>query len=104
MVDIVVACIVACDMLERIPGKAVTTVVIYCLECGSDEKQHALAGCQAGNFVSYACADGIEEKSFEWVVVKGSISVWHVESVMARVDCCGLLEQILRKWGNSSLL
>jgi hypothetical protein len=51
MVNIVVGSIVARDELKRVPGKGVAAVVIYGLDGGKHEEDHALTHVHTGKLV-----------------------------------------------------
>jgi len=86
--DIMVSGIVARDVLNRIPGKCISTVVVYGLDRREAEEGHALTGCETGDFVGDACTEGVEEEAFERVVVEGSVCVGDVEAVVSGVELC----------------
>lgn len=88
MMDIMVPRIVARDMLQRIPGERVPTVVVDGFDRRADEEEHALARGHAGEFVADAGAQGVEEEAFEGVVVEGAEGVGDVEAVVAGVEGC----------------
>lgn len=60
VVYVVVAGIVARDVLQRIPGQRVATVIIDGLEGRADKEVQALARRHACNFIRQTCADRVE--------------------------------------------
>lgn len=88
MMDVMVTSIVRCDMLQGIEREGISAVIIDGFDGGSCEEPHALTRVHTGNLISYTCTKGIEEKSFEWVVVQGAVSVWHVEAVVVGMKRC----------------
>lgn len=63
-------------------------MVVDCLDGRASEEPHSLAGCHEGEFVANTGTEGIEEKTFEWVVVECAICVGYVEAMMPRMECC----------------
>lgn len=88
MMNIMISRIITRDMLERIPWKCITTMIIYCFDSWGDEKCHTLTGSHAGYFVGDGGAEGVEEESFERVVVEGTVGVGDVETVVTWVEGC----------------
>ena len=81
------------DVMERVVGKLVTAVVEDGLDGRSSEEPHGLAHCHSGEEVSETTAKGVKRKALERVVVKGTVSVGNVETMVARVKghcCCQL--------------
>lgn len=83
VMDVVVSCIVTCDVLQGVPGQCVTAVVINRLDGRGCEEDHSLARRHPSNQVRNASSKCIEEETFERVIIERSISVWDVKSVVA---------------------
>lgn len=78
MVDVVIRGIVAADVLERIPWKIISTMVIDSLRRTEREEAHALAGSHAGGFVGNRGSQSIEKEPFKRMIIKGAICIGYI--------------------------
>ena len=78
MVDVVVGCVVAGNVLQGVPGKGVTAMVVDSLDRREAEKQDTLPGAHASKFVGHARTKGIEEEPLKGMIVQSTIGVRHV--------------------------
>ena len=78
--------IVRRNKLHRVPRKLVPAVIIYCLHSRKGEEAGPLTDGHACDFERDASTQGVEQKSLQGVVVKSSIRVRHIESVVPRVE------------------
>jgi hypothetical protein len=62
-------------------------VIVDGLDCAAYEKYHSLACCHACDFVCNAGSEGIEEETFEGVVVEGTVGVGDIETVVPGMEC-----------------
>jgi hypothetical protein len=69
MMNIVIGSIVGGEMLQRVPGKGVSAVVIDSLDGRAGEKPHRLAVGHTGNQEANACTRSIQKEALNGVVV-----------------------------------
>lgn len=83
--------VIACDVLQRIPWKCISAVVIHCLDRGESEEQHPLTWTQTCDFIADASTKCIQEEAFEWMVIQSSECVRDVQTMVPGVECrCNL--------------
>ncbi len=58
-------------------------MVVNRLNCGHSEENHSLASCHSCNFICDAGTKCIEEETFERMVIKRSVCVRNVQTVVA---------------------
>ena len=85
MMHVMVSSIVACEVLQRVPGQGVPAMIIDGLERGTCEEPHALAWGELCDKICKSSAKGVEQEAFKRVVIKSTIGVGHVEPVMPGV-------------------
>lgn len=86
VVDIVVDGVIRESPLEQVEWKTVPAVVINGFHGGKRVQEYVLAWSQPENHGRSAGSESVQQKAFNRVVVQGTISVWHVEPVVARVE------------------
>lgn len=85
-VNVVVVCIVAGEVLQRIPREGESAVIIDRLHGRDDEEEEGLTRREADDLVREDTAARVERKAFERVVVERAEGVRHVEAVVPGVD------------------
>ena len=85
--NIMVPCVVRRDVLKWVPRQRVSTVVIDGLDSRPSEEQETLTSIHSCNFVCNAGAQRVQEEAFERVIVQCTKRVWHVETMMAGMEC-----------------
>ena len=88
VVDVVVAGIVAGQMLKRIEWERVATVVVDGLDGAECEEPHALPDGHARRKVGESRTKGVEEEAFKGMIVQGAVGVRDVEAVVTGVEGC----------------
>jgi hypothetical protein len=86
VMNIVVLGIVARQVLERIKGERVATVIVDGLDGGAGEEPHALACGHTGELVSERGAQRVQEEAFKGVVVECAVGIRNVQTVMTRME------------------
>ena len=89
--NVVVSGIVGEDPVDRVVGECVTAVIKHCLDGRASEEPHRLSHCHAGKQIAQASTQGIEREPFDRVVVQSAVGIWHIETVMPRMEryCVG---------------
>lgn len=82
MVNVVVRSIVASDVLKRIPGQCISTVVVNRLHGAADVEQDGHTRRHHADLVGQARARGIQHEALHRMIVKRAVGVGHVEAVM----------------------
>ena len=80
-----VGCIVCGDMLQRIPRKRITAMIINSFDCTASEKPHALSYSHTGCQVSDTSPKYVERKALERMIVESTVRIRDVESVVTNV-------------------
>lgn len=80
--------IVARDELKRVPGEGISAVVINGLDGRKGEETGALEQRHARHLESDASTKGVEKEALNRVVVKGTIGIRDVETVVSGVESC----------------
>lgn len=75
--------IVGSDQLQRVPGEVVATVVIHRLNRRHGEEPHGLTESQPGDQECNARSSGIQQKTFNGMIVQGPKSIRYIEAVVA---------------------
>ena len=86
MVYVVVASVVGRHVLEWVERKRVAAMIVDSFDGTASEKPHALTDGHAGNEIADSSAEGVEKKSFKWVVVERAVSIRNVETVVSGVE------------------
>lgn len=86
VVNVVIRSIVRREMLQWIPRERIATVVVDGLDGRKCEKPHGLTIRHSRNKESDPGACGIQQETFDRVVVQGSKRVGNVETVVTRVE------------------
>jgi hypothetical protein len=86
MVNIVISGIVGGEVLQRVPGESVSTVVIDGLDSRAGEEPHGLAVGHTGNKEADTCTSGIQKETLNGVIVESTESVGDVEAMVTRVE------------------
>jgi hypothetical protein len=86
MMDVVVIDVVVEERLARIPPQVIAAVVIYGFGGCNGEQENRLTKGQPRNVIANNRSDHIHQQSFDRVVVKSTVGVGHIESVVDRVD------------------
>lgn len=104
VVNVVVGGVIGENVVQWVVWELVAAVVEHCLDRGASEEPHRLAHCHTGKQVAKTAAECVESEAFKRMVVEGAISVWNVETVVARVEgyCSGQI--LLYKGGGSKHL
>lgn len=63
-------------------------MVVHGFEGQGREEQNALTRAQTGGFVCNGSPQSIQEETLDRVIIKCAISIWNVQSVMARMPIC----------------
>lgn len=84
--NVMVSGVVRRDLLQRVPRELIATVVVDCLYCGHGEEPHALTSGHAGGQECHTGAGGIQQETFNRVVVQSTKSIWNVKAMVARVE------------------
>lgn len=74
------------EMLERIPGKRESTMIIHSFQRRQGEEDNPLSQRHQSTSMSNSSSESIEDESFERMVVECTEGVGHVESVMPGMD------------------
>ena len=75
-------------MLERVPRKCVTTVIINGLDGAAGKEPHRLSASHTSEHVGNTGTQGIKKEALKGVVVESTISVRDVKAVVTRVEGC----------------
>ncbi len=85
--NIMVSGIVACDVLEGVPWKGISAVIVDGLDCRAGEEAHSLARGHEGEFVGDAGAEGVEEEALKGVIIESAEGIGDIEAVVPGVEC-----------------
>lgn len=85
---IMVAGVVAGEMLKGIPRECIPAMIVYCFERSACEKAEALTSRHSSDFECDRGPEDVEEETFERMVVKRTVGVGDVEAVVAGVKGC----------------
>ena len=85
--NIMIICVVAKEVLERVPRESESAMIIDSLRRRDAEEEDILSNRQIGDHVSEESAASVENESFDWVIVECSESIGNVESVVPAVNC-----------------
>lgn len=86
VVDVVVNSVVGEDELEWVPRETVAAVVIHGLHGSEDIDKERLTRRELRYKPSNARSQRVEQEPFHGVVVQGTVRVWHIKSVVPRVE------------------
>lgn len=86
VVDVMVGSVVAGNELEGVPWELVTAVVIDSLDCRHGKKPHALTNSHESNLESNGGSKGVEKEALKGVIIKSTIGIRHIETVVSRVE------------------
>lgn len=81
-----VGSVVAGDELERIPREGVAAVVVDGLDGRESEETSALDQRHAGHLEANAGTEGVEKEALKGVVVKSTVSVGDIKTVVSGVE------------------
>lgn len=87
MMNVVVDGIVVGQNLKRVQWKAESAMVINRLERCQSEKNSSLTDAETRELVGQQRADGVFNKSFDWMVVQSSERIGDIKLVMTGVEC-----------------
>lgn len=73
-------------LLQRVPGKSVSAVVVDSLQGREAEEDHSSTSGKTGDLVGKTSADSVHQESLEGVVVESAKGIRNVETVVARVE------------------
>jgi hypothetical protein len=76
--DIMVARVIGSNVLQWIEWQCVTAMVVNSLDSGTSEEPHGLSAGHTADEISEPSSQCIQQEAFEWMIVQGSISVWHI--------------------------
>lgn len=88
VVNVVVTGVVAGNVLERIPRKSVTAVIIDSLDSAASKEPHGLSASHTSEHVGNTSTQCVKKEALEGVVVQSAISVRDVKTVVTRVESC----------------
>lgn len=86
MMDIMIRRSIGGYDLEWIPGKTVPTVVVDGFHSGKSEEEHGLTGGHSACCFGKNCADGVEDKALDRVVVERTKRVWDIQPMVPAVE------------------
>ena len=78
-----VGSVVGEDVVDGVVRELVTAVVKHGLDGGSGEEPHGLARSHAGKEKGKSSSECVKEEALEWVVIKSSISIGYVKTVVS---------------------
>lgn len=84
--NVVVGSVVAGDELKRVPREGIAAVVINGLDSRESEEASALEQRHASHLESDTSTESVEKEAFKGVVVKSTVSVWNIETVVSGVE------------------
>ncbi len=61
-------------------------MIIDSLDGRSCKEAHSLSGRHAGYLVRNGRAKSVQKKPLEWMVVQCTVRIWHVQTMVARVE------------------
>lgn len=82
MMQIMIFRIIPKNRLTRIPPQPISTMIVHRLYATDRKEQRRLPGGHEAEEVGAECTEGIEEETFEGVVVEGAEGVGDVETVV----------------------
>lgn len=85
-VHVVESDIICEKQLKWIPLEHISSVVVNGLGCRDDKEQNTLSNGHERASLSHNCAQRVQNKPFDRMIVQGAVSVWHVKSMMHRVN------------------
>lgn len=85
MVDIMVRGVVARDMLQWIPWKRVSAVIVDSLGGAKHKEEKRHARRHHADLVGQTCTSGVQYKAFYRVIVESAVCVGHIEAVVTSV-------------------
>lgn len=88
VVNIVIAGVVAGDVLERVPRKGIATVVINSLDGAAGKEPHGLSAGHACEHVGNAGAQSVQKEALEGVIVESTVCIRYIETVVTGVEGC----------------
>lgn len=84
--NVMVVGVVRCEPLDRVERQLVTAVIVDRLQRRDGEEERRLTdGHERGGFRN-RCAEGVEQESFERVVVQCAVCVRDIQAVVPRVE------------------
>lgn len=84
--NIVIGSVIGSDELKWIERKSVAAMVVDRLDGRASEKPHGLANGHAGDKISDSSTESVKKESFNWMVVKSSVRVGDIETVVAGME------------------
>lgn len=81
--NVMVASIVAGNVLQDVPWQGVSTVIVDSLDGTAGEEPHGLARSHAGKEKGKSSSERIKKEALEWVVVESSVSIGNVKTVVS---------------------
>jgi hypothetical protein len=85
MMNIMVGGVVCEKNLEGIPWESVAAMIVDRLQSSKGEKVKTLSLGQTGNLEGNSSTESVHQKTLNWVIVKSTESIRHIESVMSRM-------------------
>lgn len=82
MMNVMIFCCISTHHLQRVQGKPVTTMVVDGFKGCKYEKDGRLPDRQTCNSFGDGCSQGVDQQSFNRVIVESAESVRDVEAVM----------------------
>lgn len=78
--------IVRRNLLQRVPGELIATMVVNRLDRGHGEEPHALTGGHASSQECHPGAGSIKQETLDRMVVECTERIGNVKAMVARVE------------------
>lgn len=82
VVDIMIICVVSAEHLQWVIWQTIPAMVVYGLESRYREKEHSFPCRHAYDVFCDSSSEGVEQETFQWMVIEGTKSIGNIEAVM----------------------